>query len=174
MKRFTKMRGWAAALAVTLLMMIARRADAQGASVPGASDACAYRACALSIAPTWNGLMVVRGSDAARVANLNFFLPHDITPALRGDSTMVGADSARAQAVRAVRLRRTAAVLTDLGAVAVIVALARAASAAHVTTNDRVVGGAGLAALLVSVPLQFAADGALSRAVWWHNLRYAR
>jgi len=24
----------------------------------------------------------------------------------------------------------------------------------------------------VSVPLQFAADGALSRAVWWHNLRY--
>jgi len=58
--------------------------------------------------------------------------------------------------------------------VAVVVALARAASAGRAETNDRVVGGAGLAALLVSVPIQFAADGALSRAVWWHNLRYAR
>jgi len=168
------MKGWATALAVALLMMVARGAHAQGTSVQGASDACAYRRCALSIAPTWNGLMVVRGIDAARVANLNFFLPRDITPMLRGDSTMAGADSARAQAVRAVRLRRTAAVLTDLGGVALVVALARAASAGHTTTNDRVVGGAGLAALLVSVPIQFAADGALSRAVWWHNLRYAR
>jgi hypothetical protein len=128
----------------------------------------------LSIAPAWNGLLVVRGSDAVRVANLNFFLPRDIAPALRGDSAALGADSAQAHAARAVRLRRTAAVLTDLGAVAVVVALARAASAGRVETHDRVVGGAGLAALLVSVPLQFAADGALSRAVWWHNLRYAR
>jgi hypothetical protein len=37
-----------------------------------------------------------------------------------------------------------------------------------------VIGGAGLTALLVSVPIQFAADGALSRAVWWHNVRYVR
>ena len=36
------------------------------------------------------------------------------------------------------------------------------------------VAAAGLAALTISVPFQFAADGALSRAVWWHNLRYAR
>jgi len=42
-----------------------------------------------------------------------------------------------------------------------------------VRTEERVVGGVGVAALLVSVPLQFAADGALSRAVWWHNMRYA-
>jgi len=38
--------------------------------------------------------------------------------------------------------------------------------------KERVVGGVGFAAILVSVPLQFAADGALSRAVWWHNMRY--
>ena len=161
-------------LAVMLLMMVVPAAGAQGSGAPLARDACEYRACALSIAPTWNGLMVVRGGDAARVANLNFFLPRDIAPALRGDSAALGADSAQAHAARAVRLRRTAAVLTDLGGVAVVVALARAASAGRAETNDRVVGGAGLAALLVSVPIQFAADGALSRAVWWHNLRYAR
>jgi len=32
----------------------------------------------------------------------------------------------------------------------------------------------GVAALGVSVPFQFAADGALSKAIWWYNLRYAR
>jgi hypothetical protein len=168
-----KLSGSATRLAVVLLMMVAPPVGAQGGGVP-ASDACAYRACALSIAPTWNGLLVVRGSDAARMANLNFFLPRDIAPVLRGDAAAVGADSAQAHAARAVRLRRTAAVLTDLGGVAVVVALARAASGGRVATNDRVVGGAGLGALLVSVPIQFAADGALSRAVWWHNLRYAR
>jgi hypothetical protein len=28
--------------------------------------------------------------------------------------------------------------------------------------------------LMLSIPLQFAADGALSRAVWWHNRRYSK
>ena len=27
---------------------------------------------------------------------------------------------------------------------------------------------------LAIVPIQFAADGALSRAAWWHDLRFAR
>jgi hypothetical protein len=40
--------------------------------------------------------------------------------------------------------------------------------------SDRVIAVIGAASLGVSVPLQFAADGALSRAVWWHNVRYAR
>ena len=118
--------------------------------------------------------MVVRGGDGERIANLNFFLPRDVAPALRGASAAPGADSAFAHATRAVALRRGAAVLTDAGAVALVAAIARAASAGHVRSADRVVGGAGLATLLVSVPIQFAADGALSRAVWWHNLRYAR
>ena len=162
------------ALPVVYLMMVASAARAQGGGVPRASDACAYSACALSIAPTWNGLMVVRGRDEAQVANLNFFFPRDIAPVLRGDSLAVGADSARVHAARAVRLRRSAAVLTDLGGLAVVVALTRAASAGRFATSDRVVGAAGLTALVVSVPIQFAADGALSRAVWWHNLRYTR
>jgi hypothetical protein len=94
---------------------------------------------------------------------------------LRGDvSGAPGADSAFAHAEQAVALRKVGAVLTDMGGVAVVVAIVRAASAGRASRSDQIVGGAGLASLMVSVPLQFAADGALSRAVWWHNLRYAR
>jgi hypothetical protein len=118
--------------------------------------------------------MVVRGSVGRPVANLNFFLPRDITPSLVGDSTAPSADSARAHAERAVALRRAGAVLTDAGAAAVVAVLAHVASAGRADRSDRVVAGAALASLLVSIPIQFAADGALSRAVWWHNLRYAR
>jgi len=160
------------AVACAALVMGARQAAAQGGTAPAAT--CAYHECALSIAPAWNGLLVVRGSTKGHVANLNFFLPRDIAVAVRGDAAAPGADSALAHAQRAVALRRAGAVLTDAGAIAVAVALLRAASAGRAGTSDRVVGGAGLAALLVSVPLQFAADGALSRAVWWHNVRYAR
>jgi len=116
----------------------------------------------------------VRGSAQRRLANLNFFLPRDVAPVLRGDPGADGADSALAHAQRAVALRRAGAVLTDVGAVAVLVALTRAAARGRASTSDRVIGGAGLTALLVSVPIQFAADGALSRAVWWHNVRYVR
>jgi hypothetical protein len=54
------------------------------------------------------------------------------------------------------------------------VALAHVASAGRPERRDRVVAAAGVASLQVSIPIQFAADGALGRAVWWHNLRYAR
>ena len=64
-------------------------------------DECAYSACALNIAPRWNGLAVVRGSDGPPLANLHFFWPRDITASLRGPSTLApGADSAAAQARR--------------------------------------------------------------------------
>jgi hypothetical protein len=150
---------------------IAQRADSTRLSV----TSCSYRDCALSISPTWNGLAVVRGRDGARVANLGFFLPRDIAPALRGeDAGVAGADSAFAYARRAVTLRRAAAVLTDVGAIVVTAAaMSRAVRADRAGHAEAVGGGLGLAALVVSVPLQFAADGALSRAVWWHNLRYA-
>ena len=161
-------------MAIVASMVAARAARAQVDGTSRAATACSYRECALSISPVWNGLLVVRGSEHRRMANLNFFFPGDIAPVLRGEAAAAGADSALAHAERAVALRRAGAVLTDVGAVAVIVALAHAASAGGASTSDRVVGGAGLTTLLVSVPIQFAADGALSRAVWWHNLRYAR
>jgi hypothetical protein len=146
-----------------------------GRDAPGASGECAYTACALNIAPRWNGLAVVRGSDGPPLANLNFFWPRDITASLRGPAPFpAGADSAAAQARRAVRIRRIGAAFTDVGLVAGAIGAVGAFRAGRIRTTDGVLLGVGGAALGVSVPLQFAADGALSRAVWWHNRRYAR
>ena len=140
-----------------------------------ADSACSYRRCALGIVPTWNGLAVVRGDGGPRVANLHFFWPRDVTPVLRGpDGASPGAEAAAAQARRAVALRRIGAALTDGGLLAVVVAATRSLHRGRAGRSDQLVGGAGAGALLLSVPFQFAADGALSRAVWWHNLRFER
>jgi hypothetical protein len=150
------------------------RAQERAAVQPPRDSACSYRECALGIAPRWNGLAVVRGAGGPRLANLHFFWPTDISPALRGDPFARGADSAAASARRAIALRRGGAALTDVGVIATGVALVSGLRARRMRTAQRAVGGVGVAALLVSVPLQLAADGALSRAVWWHNLRYTR
>ena len=149
---------------------------AQATTTSRSTDtACSYEACALSIAPAWDGLRVVRGSAGQRVANLHFFWPTDIDDVLRGsDRFAVGADSAAAHARRAAGLRRVGAGFTDAGAVLIAVALARSIGAGHVSTRSQVIAGVGLGALAISVPLQFGADGELSRAVWWHNLRFVR
>lgn len=159
---------------LTALASLCLLAAGEAMGQPGSSadtSGCGYRACALTIVPVWNGLAVVRG-DGRRVANLNFFLPRDITAALRGGLDTPEADSAAALATRAVRLRRAGAALTDLGLVALAVAAAGAARGDG-RRQEAIVGAAGAVSLLVSIPLQFAADGALSRAVWWHNARYA-
>ena len=57
---------------------------------------------------------------------------------------------------------------------AVFAAAVRAAAAGHVRRSDGIVAAVGAGAFALSVPFQFAADGMLSRAVWWHNARYAR
>ena len=158
----------------TLFVLASAAAHAQESATPASprDSACSYRACALGIAPQWNGLAVIRGEGGPRVANLHFFWPADISPALRGDPLARGADSAAASARRAIALRRAGATLTDLGVVATGIAVVSGLRGRRLRTQERAVGGLGLTALLVSVPLQFAADGALSRAVWWHNLRY--
>ena len=163
------------ALLCATLFAGARPLNAQRPGADAAGGDCTYTACALNIAPRWNGLAVVRGSDGPPVANLNFFWPRDIAPSLRGPSSLApGADSALAHARRAVRIRRVGAAFTDAGIVAGAIGAVGALTAGRVRTSDGVLLGAGIAALGVSVPLQFAADGALSRAVWWHNRRYAR
>jgi hypothetical protein len=168
------------ALTCALLAHVANGSTALSQVAPAHPDpegapACSYRSCALSITPAWNGLAVVRGTHGARVANLNFFWPRDIERALRGSTPAApGGDSAAASARRALRLRRVGAVLTDVGLVASAATLARVLERGRAERTDQVVGGAALSALVLSVPIQFAADGALSRAIWWHNLRYAR
>jgi hypothetical protein len=162
------------ALLVVSLFGVPGFARAQHAAPATGAD-CPYESCALGIAPRWNGLAIVRGASGPRVANLSFFWPHDVTAVLRGPNAGVaGAESAAREARRAVRLRRIGAALTDGGILLGAVALLRASRAGRVEGGDATIAAAGGAALALSVPFQFAADGALSRAVWWHNLRFAR
>jgi len=72
-----------------------------------------------------------------------------------------------------VQLRRFAAALTDAGLLLGGYVVARAAANRGLNNADQALGIAGAAAFTVGVPLQFAADGALSRAVWWYNVRFA-
>ncbi len=160
-----------AVLAALLLGVLgggAPRLAAQAVRPPAADSACSYARCALGIAPRWNGLALVRGTAATPVANLNFFWPRPL------DGALAGSDSAARYGARAVRVRRVAAVLTDGGGLLLAYALARRLNAGRFPDDARAAAALGAAGVAVSVPLQFAADGHLSRAVWWHNLRYAR
>lgn len=160
---------------IGFLVLLAAIAPSAGSAQSVAGARCSYAECALSIAPTWNGLAMVRGVDGERVANLNFFWPRDVSRAMVGsDAAATGLDSAIAEGRRAVRIRRIAATLTDAGIVLATTAAVRAISAGGFRRSNGVVVGAAAASLGLSVPFQFAADGALSRAVWWHNLRYSR
>lgn len=144
-------------------------ADAQERALDRPAE-CHYIDCALGIAPVWNGLAVVRGAQEARVANLNFFWARDITGAFPGAAA--SADSARRHGRGAVRLRNRAAVLTNLGGALVAAAVVRRAAGSRDDGLDLALGGVGATMFAVSVPLHFAADGALSRAVWWYNARF--
>lgn len=167
---------WLAAAVIAALVGGATSARAQEVARASATpQSCTYHTCALSIAPTWNGLGVVRGAEGTRVATLGFFIPTDITAVLRGtEPNAPGADSAAMHARRAVVLRRIGAALTDVGGVTAAIIAVRAARQGALGSGERALAGVAVAALAVSVPLQFAADGALSRAVWWHNERYGR
>ena len=154
----------------------AQQASVTTPAVPPPNDsATTYRSAALSIAPRWDGLAVVRGANRETVANLHFFWPRDITAELRGtDTAAVGLDSLIRHAQRAVALRRAGAGFTDLGVLTMTVAIVRSLRDGRFATRDQQLAAAAVGALVVSVPLQFAADGELSRAVWWHNIRFAR
>lgn len=170
------MRACRGSMVAILSLAVASIAGARSAAGQAADSAagCGYRECALGIAPRWNGLALVRGVRGEPVANLGFFWPRDVSATLRGaEATAPGADAAVREARRALRLRRIGALLTDAGGVAIAVAAARAARSGGGRPTALLAGGGGLA-LVLSVPFQFAADGALSRAVWWHNQRYAR
>jgi len=161
------------ATVVAATLTAARAGNAQSAPVGG--SACDYQTCALTIAPRWNGLAIVRGISGETVDNLNFFFPHDIGAALGANGgKYAGADSVAVAAQRAVQLRRIGAVFTDVGLLALLVGAVGAATSASNSHANGVLLGIGVAALGVSVPFQFAADGALSKAIWWYNLRYAR
>ena len=155
---------------IVLLALVAAAPSAHAAPGTQASrdTTCTYRRCALAVVPAWNGLDLVRGEAEERVARLGFFWVTDLSPVFAGEP------QALEHARHAVRLRRTAAVFTDLGA-ALLIAAAVGGLADHDhadTYRGLAIGGA--VSVAVSGPLQFAADGHLSRAVWWHNAQFAR
>jgi hypothetical protein len=120
------------------------------------------------VVPAWNGLDLVRGESGEHVARLGFFWTHDVAP------VFVGEPQAVAYARKAVRTRRTAAVFTDAGAALLVAALVGGlADPDHADTYQGLAIG-GAVAFGIGVPLQFTADGHLSRAVWWHNTKFAR
>ena len=161
------------AVVFVAMSLSGNRAVGQATTVETA-DTCTYRLCALTIVPTWNGLRVVRGASSATVTNLNFFFPRDISHALQGDGRLsVGSDSVTVAAHRALRLRRIGAVFTDAGLIGIAVAGARAAGGGSNKRTNGIIAGTGFAMLGIAVPFQFAADGALSKAIWWYNWRYS-
>lgn len=167
----TRTLSWSCAAAA----VIAGTARAQASPIQQPSVGCDYSNCALTIEPTWNGLAIARGTSGTRVANLSFFFPHDIASALSGsDASAPGSNSVRAEAAHALSLRRIGAPLTDVGLGLIAIGAVRAITVPHDTRTNATIAGIGAASLGLSVPFQFAADGALSRAVWWHNLRFAR
>lgn len=148
-----------------LLGLVLSAAGAPAAAQQGAGP---YEHSALNVVPRWNGLAVVRGENEAHVATLGFFWAGSLNGAFDADPR--AAEFGR----QARRTRRIAATLTDLGAVAIAVGVIRATGPRGVDPTARLVALSGIAALGVSVPLQFKADGELSRAVWHFNARFAQ
>jgi hypothetical protein len=158
-------RRWTMIAAIALAALTPAWRPLQAQAAP--PEPCTYRRCALGIVPAWNGLLVTRGEAHQRVGNLGFFWAGSL------DRHFAGSDSALGYARRAVKVRRVAAVFTDVGALALGYAAVKVLTNGALRGDDRVVAAAGAAAFGVSVPLQFAADGLLSRAIWWQNTTYA-
>ena len=141
-------------------------ADAQVTARPDPN--CTYQTCALGLAPVWDGLAVVRGESERRVATLGFFVPGDMSEVFKEDADALEA------AREAVRIRRIGAVMTDAGLVLAATGLARALFQREFDKLSGALTIAGGLSLGTSIPVQFAADGYLSRAVWLYNRRYSR
>lgn len=129
---------------------------------------CTYQTCALGLRPVMDGLAITRGVTERQVGVSSFFWPNDVAPLFAAN------DSAFEAATEAVRIRTIAAILTDAGIALFAAGVGRAAFQRDFDGLSVTLAGLGLASLGVSVPFQFAADGYLSRAVWWHNTRFAR
>lgn len=124
---------------------------------------CSYARCGLGIVPRLSALDVVRGDREERVGSLAFLLPHDVRAAF------AGSEPAQRRAGRALGLRRVGAVLTATGGALAVAGAVHAVSSRSGRTTWAVGAGIGAAAFAASVPVHFAADAELSRAVWEYN-----
>jgi hypothetical protein len=156
---------------IRTVLAVAGLAVAMGSAEVGAQTApanCTYESCALGLAPRWDGLAITRGISQRPIANLGFFYPGDIRPIFADNPQALEA------AEQAIQARTVGAILTDAGLVMLATGLARAGFQREFDGLSKALAFGGAASIGVSVPFQFAADGYLSRAVWWHNRRFAR
>jgi hypothetical protein len=126
-------------------------------------------ACALGIAPRLTSLAVVRGDSQTSAGSLSFVWPRSgFLSAFDGDSI------ARAAARRSLRTRVSGAALTDLGVALLGGTAVHASGHRGFHRGTTALASAGALAVAISVPIQFAADGQLSRAVFHFNQQFAR
>jgi hypothetical protein len=146
--------------------VLALRSAVVGAQTP---VPCDYATCGLGISPRLTALDVVRGDARAPAGSLSFVWPRaTLVRAFEGDVR------AEPFARRSLRTRRIGAALTDVGVLFVAAAAARLSMHPDDRRWSAGMAGLGVASLAVSVPVQFAADAQLSRAVFEFNRRYAR
>ena len=130
-----------------------------------ADTACSYSRCALGILPRLAALDVVRGDREERVGSLAFLFPRDVRRAF-GDNEL-----ASRRAARAFSLRRIGSVLTMAGATVAVAGGIRAIAVRGSPGSSAALAAIGLSTFGASVPVHFAADAELSRAVWEYNRR---
>ena len=153
---------------VVLAALLAGAPEVLAAQAERAPANCTYESCALGLAPAWNGLAITRGIAQRQIAVLGFFYPDDIRPVFADNPQALEA------AEEALRTRTIGAILTDAGLLLLGTGLARAAFQREFDGLSKALALTGGVSLGVSVPFQLAADGYLSRAVWWHNRRFSR
>jgi len=147
----------------TLMIAAAALSLATAATAQSTDSACTFARCGYGIMPRLTGLDVVRGTSEAPVASLPFLWSKQVAGAFSSDS------AAAAHARRATSLRTAGALLSNAGAALVTAAIVTGIRAEQSRRLPVALGVGGLAALGASVPVHFAADAELSRAVWFYN-----
>jgi hypothetical protein len=131
-------------------------------------SSCTYERCGLNIVPRLSALDVVRGASEDRVGSLAFLFPRAVSVPFTGN------EIAQRHAEHAFSLRRIASALTDVGVVLTVSAATHAVASARQRDAATAAAIAGGAVIASSVPIHFAADRELSRAVWEYNRRFSR
>jgi hypothetical protein len=147
------------------LLLMAAPAPANAQAVASCD---AYTACALSVVPRWTGVAVLRGEQQTHVATLRVSVFRSLDP----DRVFAGDSLAVAFGRQSLRSARTAAVLSHVGTIAMLVAVVRADDRGFDDTDGALmISGAVVG--MVSVPFQLRASRQLVQAAWTYNRRFA-
>jgi hypothetical protein len=144
-------------------------------SVPAADSSCTYERCALRV----EGWRLVRGSSGETVSKPGVFSSRHLLPFVAGDT-------ARRYAAQYEQYARRASRLTTVGTLLFVAMYAGGQAldycqSAHdcreytaVNVGAVVAALGGFAAFVTALHYGTRAERAQSRALWWHNARFAR